>query len=170
MEIIKAKRYKPVPKRIKGKRNFRDNHNICPHCLSTLKVNDENILECTGDKLQFWLKDFEKYDDMDLINKNIYNEKLSNKEQFLSLYSNWKGGNLICEYSNKMIIPNLIYKQEIADPMFVGKIERSLGRELTEEEKCGDKQIYKIGERFTDYFEVGSATVLIPKINFPDDF
>lgn len=168
MEITKARRFKPKAKKIKGN-NYRDIFSNCPHCFSTLKVNNLGNWECTSGKLQLWVKEFKKYNSLNLTEKELYEQSLSNKDWFLSMYNKWSKGNLTCDYSNKVSIPNVVFKQEILDPMFVGKIERSLGRELTEEEKAGELSLYQIGEQFSTEFEEGSSIVEIPTINFPED-
>lgn len=170
MELIKPKRFKPRPAKIKGGNNYRINTSICPNCLSKLKVNQLGNWECSGDKLKLWIKDFQSYENLDAIGKQMYKDTLSNKDWFVTTQAKWKAGDLSCDYNNKVIIPKLVHTQEIPDPMFVGRVERSLGRELTEAEKYGEAELFKKGERYTDTYEEGATIVEIPTINFPEDF
>lgn len=169
-QVEKINVLKLKPKRAKPRKsNAHNTYTNCSDCLSLLKINKEGKWECTGDRLETWKEEFKKYKNLSIDNKNKYLQTLTNKSKFLELYNSWIGGKLECNFNSRIYSNNHSYSQEIPDPMFVGKIERSLGRELTDEEKYGEIPIYKVGSSYTDSFEEGASLIEIPIILFPEE-
>lgn len=160
----------------RNKKNFRyKTHTNCPNCMSKLKSNEFNILECTGDRLLFWHNEFLLYMKLDKEKQNKYLLCLSNINLFLDLFDKWNylddNGirvNFQCEYSNKIMNPVTRFRTTLPDPILVKRIERSLGRPLTEEEKHGEKEIWKEGNTFFTNYRKGRKIIKIPQIIFPN--
>lgn len=166
---IDVQKLKPKHLRKKGASNAGRDNNACPHCLSTLKVDRHGNWECTGDRLKMWVVEFEKYDDMTELNKLKYSNTLSNEDKFLTLFTKWKSGDLVCEYSSNFVNVYSKQKYQIPDPMLVGRLERNLGRELTDAEKLGDQPIYKVNNKYTSIYAPGAEIIEIPMVSFPED-
>lgn len=141
------------------------NH-LCPNCMSKLKLVDGDY-ECTGDRLQIWQEEFKKFDMMNLKEKKGYLDDISDQDRFFKMYQS--KDNLSCGYSTYRtpILPS--YTENIADPLVVGRIERSLGRLLTEKELEEDFKFYRNENNFRLKPTYGYEEFKIPRILFPDE-
>lgn len=165
------------PKRRKVGRNVRNTNYSCPNCLSTIHVNHYGQWQCTGDKLNLLRKDFEAYEKMNTQQKQEYLDTVDNKDKFLALFS--ERDNLRCSWSNQEPKIQQTYSTQIPDPIAVGKIERSIGRNLTEEEleegfkfyrKLSDRtpgQVYEY--RLTAQESTDWREFILPRVTFPDE-
>lgn len=149
----------------------------CPYCLSLLKSNEVKVLECTGDKLRIWEVEFLKFNKLNQEQRNKYLIGISNRDMFIDLYEKWsvideKGQrpNFTCGYSNRIFNPISRYRLSIPDPLLIKAIERSLGRELTEEEKFNEKELWQYQGRYSDRYKKGANKVRIPQVVFPEGF
>lgn len=144
----------------------------CPYCLSKLKVNELNIIECTGDKLQIWEEQFQDYRKADEKEKSRILKRYSDTSTFIDLYESWVRCEfkLECTFTNRLFNPITKFSTMMYDPIVLYLIEKSLGRKLLEEEKAGEVEIYKEGRRFfTDYKE-GRTKVKVPQLQYPQSF
>ena len=156
-EKAKVKVLKPKLK--KRTRHARTTTLSCPNCLSTLKLNGQGLWECTRDKLIIWEKDFVKYHKMTPKQKISFLSKLTSTSRFEELYDYWKYSvetnqpeEFTCGYTNDIHLPIAQNKQRIPDPLFCKRIEKLLGRSLTEEEIYGDSPLYFYrGKVLTEY-------------------
>lgn len=169
---MKIKPFKPIksilkPKRGKAFNCFRNGSFTCPTCLSTLRINKEGIYECTGDKLLIWKSKFKTYEMMSQNQKDNYLESLENKERFLELYE--KRNNLTCEFSGTSSEIFQPLQNNIPDPIAIKKIEKSLGRELTEQELEEEFIFYTDGEQFKVEEGIELEAFKIPRIKFPEE-
>lgn len=166
-EYRKIDVHKLKPRRRRAS-NKRDTMHICPNCLSTLKPTQDGALECTGDKLKLWETEFMRYDRLKTDeDRQRFLSKLSNKSKFLELHE--KRFDLECGYSNRMVDPTPTYTITIPDPLMTSMIEKSMGRELTEEEREEEYTFYSDGVNF--YTEDGPhrRPFTLDRVNFPDD-
>lgn len=173
---VKVKRLKP---RLKKKKSSHRKVEInCPYCYSKLRVNDVGVLECSGDKLKIWENEFIKYVKLGADEKKAYLDKLHNDYSlFLELFERWERSDteskrlrLECIYTNQIFNPVSRYRTSLPDPILVAAIEESLGRELTEEEKFGESEIWREGRAYFTNFKEGRVKVRIPILIYPDSF
>ena len=115
--------------------------NICPNCLSTLKISKTGGYECTGNKLAWWINTFKMYQVMTLGERETYLDIMSDKDAFLELYIKWAfidsngvRSNFGCDYSHTAYSPVNRLRMKIKDPAAVRSKERILGRPLTNDE------------------------------------
>lgn len=139
--------------------------NVCPHCLSIL-VDDEGTMICTGSRLEVWVGDFKRYEQMNTDEKREFLISFSNSEKFVDLYEKWVAvdddgnrPNFVCEYTNKIFSPLPDNRLVIPDPLQIRSIERQIKRSLTQEEINGDTDI-----------KVHGKLVKLKRMIFPDDF
>lgn len=169
---------KPIIKRIdplklktnrKVGSNARSTDTSCPYCLSRLIV-EKGKLKCSSERLTMWISEFKLFSNLsekvqfDYLKKNV-----ADPDKFLELFRKWENGELECIYNNKFYSPVSHLREEISDPMVVGRIENSLNRSLTDEEKAGELPIWTDGKNYFDRHEKGRTLFRIPRITFPDD-
>lgn len=142
------------------------NH-LCPNCMSTLEVKSGKYI-CTGDVLNYWRQELEKYDNMKDDEKQIYFNSVSDKEVFSNILSNRESLN--CSYSSNLTSIMTDNNMLVPDPLVVSKIELKLGRRLTEEELVEDKAFYRSGSNISLQKVEGFEEFKIPFIRFPEDF
>ena len=164
------------PKRNRSKKYARHTVTSCPNCLSTLKLNEVGVWDCTGDRLQIWVSEFEKFDRSTESQKKEYLLNLSESNRFLDLYSKWKfqdesgnRPNFNCGYTNEVYPPMSKIKTRIPDPAFCKSLERRLGRELTEEEKANEVEIWEWQGIVSTEKRAGAKKIRIPWITLPED-
>lgn len=167
---LKSKKKKEI-------RQLKKEPTICPYCLSLLRTNEVKVLECTGDKLRIWEVEFLKFNKLSQDQKNKYLIGIINRDMFIDLYEKWsqvdeKGQrpNFTCGYSNRIFNPISRYRLSLPDPLLIKAIERSLGRELTEEEKFNEKELWQYQGRYSDRYKKGANKVRIPQVVFPEGF
>lgn len=163
-------------KKKKDKSYGRVSLHTCPNCLSQLKLNESGIAYCTGDKLEYWLNEFAKFELMSDQQKVEYIQTISDYNEFLNLYDRWKWVNesetkevYNCGYTNKIFFPIPTCNVIIPDPVKVAHIQSKLGRELTEEEMFGESELWEFGGSVYEKFRKGARKVRIQLIRFPQD-
>lgn len=150
----------------------------CPYCYSKLRVNELGVLECSGDKLKIWENEFYKYVKLADSDRKKYLNKLHNDASlFTELFERWERSDpqgkllkLECVYTNQIFNPVSRYRTSIPDPILVATIEASLGRELTDDEKFGESELWREGKRYFTNFKEGRIKVRIPILIYPDSF
>jgi len=154
----------------------RPNTNHCPYCLSNLTTDSLGLQHCSGNKLEFWEKEFNNFFNMDALLKVEYIKTISEESQFFELYDKWTFAQtpeieekFNCGYTNKIFFPMPSGSITIPDPVRVSYIEKKLGRKLTEEELYGEAELWQHrGSVFKDYCK-GARKVKIALIRFPGD-
>ena len=171
VKIIKLK-----TKKNRSKKHARHTVTTCPICLSTLKINQYGVWDCTGDRLTLWVVEFEKFQKMSEVDQKHYLENMSDPQGFLDLYSKWayrdendNRVNFHCGYTNEIYPPSCRVKTRIPDPAFVKTIERQLGRELTDEEKINESDIWIYQGKYSIVYVNGSRKVKIPWVTLPGE-
>lgn len=171
---VKVKKLKAKTK--KRGRNDRSNSLSCPNCLSKLVTNQFGILECTGDRLKTWEKEFEKYHKLVPEKKVEYLKNVSANGNFQELYDRWVYAQqqepseaLDCGFTNTLFPPNGNVKVRIPDPIFVKRLEQKLGRPLTEEELIGESPLYFYAGRVLTEWRKRAKEIRIPFIILPDE-
>lgn len=171
---VKIKKLKPKGK--KRGRNDRTNSLSCPNCLSKLVTNSLGLLECTGDRLKIWEKEFERYYRLDDVKKVEFLKNVSANGNFQELYDRWVyarenelPNEFDCGYSNILFPPSGNVKVRIPDPIFCKRIEQKLGRKLTEEELFGESPLYQYGGRILTEWRKRAKEIRIPFIILPDE-
>jgi len=151
--------------------------NSCPNCLSSLVTNKLGILECSGNRLRIWENEFLKYNKLSEKEKKLYLIGISYSSLFLDLLEKWnvvdEHGRRVsfnCGYTNKLCNPVSRFRTSVPDPIAVRIIEKNLKRELTEEEKRGEVDIWYIGGIYTNKYKKGAKKIKITNIVFPDGF
>ena len=164
------------PKRNRSRKYARHTVTSCPNCLSTLRINEFGVWECTGDRLAIWTGEFEKFQKMSLERQNEYLKTMSEPDRFIDLYGRWDyinadgvRENFNCGYTNEMYPPMARIKTSIPDPAFCKALERRLGRELTDEEKANESEIWEWQGIVSTEKRAGAKRVRIPWINLPED-
>lgn len=173
-EGVKIKKLKPKGK--KRGRNDRTNSLSCPNCLSKLVTNSLGLLECTGDRLKIWEKEFERYYKLDAEKKIEFLKNVSANGNFQELYDRWVYAReneapeeFDCGYSNVLFPPSGNVKVRIPDPIFVKRLEVKLGRKLTEEEIFGESPLYFYAGRVLTEWRKRAKEIRIPFIILPDE-
>lgn len=164
------------PKDKKAVSYGRPNPVNCPNCLSHLTTDNAGLQHCSGDKLDFWDKEFSKFNKLNPHNRNKYLETITEESQFFELYDRWtysKSPNseekFNCGYTNKIFFPMPSGNVTIPDPLKVSNIEKKLGRKLKEEELYGESELWQLGKRILKDYTKGCKKVIIPLIRFPQD-
>lgn len=171
---VKVKKLKARKKK-KEHGNGRRGNPICTNCLSTLLVGEEGKYECSGDRLKIWEREFLNYLKMNDKEKIRYLMAFSHPDLFEELFDRWNykdndghRPNFECGYSNKIYSLVNPLRVMMPDPILCKKIEKSLGRALTEEEKYGEKDIFRAGNSYFEDFKKGRVRVKITLVFFPD--
>ena len=152
------------------RKNRRNALNLCPNCMSTLIVNALGEFECTKDRLKLWLKEFERFEDMNTKERETYLKGIDNTDKFFELYG--KRTKLDCGYSTRIVDITPTYSVEIPDPMQVTRIEKSLGRKLVDTELQEGVLFYRdnFSGKITAKPETEGCTAFkIERVKFPDD-
>ena len=172
----KVKITKLKTKKNKKVRNGRSISTRCTNCGSSLLIDFEGHLQCTGDKLDYWIKEFEKYHLLTSNEQVIYMKKISNSSKFEELYDYWrfsKDSNFQepfkCGFTNGLNIPLPTNKVKIPDPLVVKAIEEKLGRNLTEGELKGEELLYSFQGIISTEYVTNSKTIKIPQVILPDE-
>ena len=173
-QTVKVKKLKPKDR--KAAKHARRAVVSCPNCLSSIRVNDVGVWECTGDRLQTWVAEFSKYNSLSNEKKIEYIKGVSADSQFLELYDRWVYSVTVnnpdefnCGYTNKMFLPISTVKVRLADPIFVKHLEKKLGRKLTEEELRGEHELWFYNGMYLKKFKKGAKRVRIPHIVLPGE-
>ena len=172
-ENVEVKVYKP--KRDVKKTNRSKTTSICPECGSTLKVGEFGVWECQGDQLEHWHREFVKFTAANDERKAEILKSISDMGKFLDLYSRWQNAQELadyefdCGYTNRIHSPNARTRNTIPDPIQVKRIERQLGRKLSEEELYNEDEIWQIGGRFLKFYKKGAKRVKIKRVAIPED-
>lgn len=171
---VKVKKLKAKAK--KRGRNDRSNSLTCPNCLSKLITNSIGLLECTGDRMKIWEKEFERYYKLDDEKKVEFLKNVSANGNFQELYDRWVyarenelPNEFDCGYSNVLFPPSGNVKVRIPDPIFCKRIEQKLGRKLTEEELYGESPLYQYGGRILTEWRKRAKEIRIPFVILPDE-
>ncbi len=171
---VKIKKLKPKNK--KRGRNARTNNLSCPNCLSKLKTNAYGLLQCTGDKLKVWEKEFEKFSKLNNEKKVEYLKNVSASGNFEELYDRWVYAlqsdppeEFECGFTNILFPPNGNVKVRIPDPIFCKKIEMKLGRPLTLEEILGEQPLYFYQGQVLTEWRKRAKQIRIPFVILPDE-
>lgn len=171
---VKVKKLKAKAK--KRGRNDRTNSLSCPNCLSKLITNSIGVLECTGDRLKFWEKEFEKYHKLTPENKIEYLKNVSSDGNFQELYDRWVYAQnqnapeeFGCGYTNTLFPPMGNVKVRIPDPIFIKRLEYKLGRALTEEELIGESPLFFYQGRVLTEWRKRAKEIRIPYVILPDE-
>lgn len=155
--------------------NIRGNFINCPNCLSKMIVDNSGIQKCSGDRLGIWDSEFTKFDKLAEVYKIEYIKTLANDSMFFELYDRWNYAKnnqeetFDCGYSNKIFFPIASCSIIIPDPAQVVRIERKLGRKLTEEEIFGEKELFSYKGSIFEEYRDGARTIKISLLRFPED-
>lgn len=171
---VKVKKLKARAK--KRGRNDRSNNLSCPNCLSKLITNTYGVLECTGDRLKLWEKEFVKYFKLTPEEKLEYLKGVSSDGNFQDLYDRWVYAQeqntpeeFGCGYTNTLFPPMGTVKVRIPDPIFTKRLEDKLGRKLTEEELIGESPLYFYQGRVLTEWRKRAKEIRIPYVILPDE-
>jgi len=169
VKVLKPKEHRVV-------RSTKRKITSCPNCMSNLILDEVGLWKCTGDKLKVWEVEFYRYHRAkDKLKVEILTN-FSDSGMFLELYDRWAYSQVEnepeeynCGYTNKTYPPVNHVKVSIPDPIFCGRIEKKLGRKLTEEELLGEHELFFFGGQVLTKYRKGAKRVKIPFIIFPDD-
>ena len=93
----------------------------------------------------------------------------------MDLYNRWQNAQELadyefeCGYSNKIFTPNSRHRVTIPDPVQVKRIERHLGRKLTEEELHNESDLWQYSGQYFEKFRDGAKKVKIKHVAIPED-
>ncbi len=141
-------------KKRKFRVNLRSVHNLCPNCFSQLIPDETGSLSCTGDRLQQWQEELDKYLALPPNKQKDFLSFLSNPDGFLNIV-NLETKKVYCGFNTKITPIVSDGAIRIPDPLMVNRFEKNLGRRLSEEE-LEEGYIFKDGSS-------------IEFINFPED-
>jgi hypothetical protein len=168
--------HKIKPKAKKGISYGRPNYNICPYCNSKLDIDSAGLQKCSGDKLEFWQKEFIKFSKLGDNAKVKYITTISEESQFFELYDRWTFAQIPeneeqfnCGYTNKIFFPMPSGNVTIPDPVRVAYVEKRVGRPLTEEELYGESELWQFGRQILKEYKKGARKLKIALIRFPGD-
>jgi hypothetical protein len=118
--------------------------------------SETGALSCSGDRLKAWKDEIMKFNTLSIEEQREYLSSLDNPDRFLELALNINS--IDCGFSSKLnhVLPD--HNTRIPDPMQVGRLERMLKRQLTEEE---------LTEGYI--FLVDGSITKLTFINFPED-
>lgn len=141
-------------KRRSNRVNLRSVHNLCPNCFSKLEQDSSGSLHCSGDRINSWQEEVDKYLKLTVGEQQAYLNKLSNPSGFINLVD-FNTGKVFCGFNTKLtaIVPETNCR--IPDPMASARLERKLARKLQDIE-------LEEGYVFEDGYK-------LPFINFPED-
>lgn len=163
------------PKGRKAINNARSNFISCPNCLSKITLDSNGLQKCSGDRLQVWEKEFSNYEKLDDSKKLEYLKKISFNSTFMELYDRWTYAKVNpedpfnCGFTNKIFFPIPSCSIIIPDPAQTNKIEKKLGRKLTEEEIFGEKELFAYKGGVFEQYRDGAKTIKITLLRFPED-
>ena len=170
---VKVKKFKSY--KHKERKNASTANTTCPNCLSTLVV-ELGVLKCSKDRFMQWEKDFLIYNKLNSEEKSKFILTYQDPNIFRELYEKWSvvgeaGSRPLfdCGYDARLSNPVSRYRSYLKDPILVKTIEKSLGRELTEEELEGEVVIWKAGNSFFSDYKEGRKKAKIPVLAFPTD-
>lgn len=173
-ETVTLKRFKPKNK--KKSKNVRMTVTSCPNCMSSMILNSDGFWECTGSRLRLWEDEFNKFSGLTKEKQVEYLTTLSSYSRFVELYDKWKYSIEVgvpeefnCGYTNIIYPPNGTVQVRIPDPLFVKRIEKKLGRPLTEEELYGESELYKYGGKILTQWRKKAIPIRIPWIVLPSE-
>jgi hypothetical protein len=173
-ETITVKKFKIFKN--KPSNNGKNKKLLCPNCASFLKADSLGHLKCTGNKLEFWEKEFIRFDKMDNNAKIKYITNISNYSNFMELYDKWKFSvvnnlpeEFNCGFVNDIYPPNGNIQIKIPDPLVVKRLEKKLGRKLTEEELLGESELWAYGGRVLTHWRRKAKQIRIPFIVLPSE-
>jgi len=146
---------------------YRNPKHLCPNCMSSMKLDEKGKYKCTGDRLNLWKKEFERFEKMNTKEREDFLKGIENIDKFMELFN--KRLNLECDYSSRMVDITPTYSVEIPDPMHVSKIEKALGRRLTELELEEGYKFYTDGNNIFSEKKEGTRYFFIERIIFPDE-
>jgi hypothetical protein len=170
---VKVKVVKPKEK-VK-KINRRRLTDICPECGSKLVVNKMGAWECTGNMLKTWENLLDRYYKADDRKKIEILSKISDVGKFEELSWRWEasmekdGPEFSCGYTNRLYPPIASNKSRLPDPLFVKRVERQIGRKLTEEELIGESELWFYKGQYLTKYRKNAKKVKIPVVTLPDD-
>jgi len=146
----------------------------CPNWMSTLNLDKTKMWVCSGDRLQIWQKEFFRYYKFDEKSKKRYLMNLSDSGKFLELFDRWvysrrNNETFDCGYSNKIYPPLNSAVTKIPDPIFCLRIERKLGRPLTEEEIFGEDDLWIYNGQVLTKYRKNAKKIKIPFVLFPEE-
>lgn len=148
----------------------------CPECGSNLYVDEVGALDCDGSLLKTWENLCKVYHEADDQAKDQIMNTLSDKDKFQELYWRWavsieSGGTGLthCGYTNRLYPPIASNKSRLPDPLFTKRIERQLGRNLTEEEILGEVDLWYYKGQYLTKWRKNAKKVVIPIITIPDE-
>jgi hypothetical protein len=173
-KAVTIQKFKPKDK--KAVSYGRANTINCPYCLSHLTTDGGGIQQCSGNKLEFWDKEFNKFTKLNEHLKRKYIETISEESQFFELYDRWTFAQVPeneekfnCGYTNKIFFPMPSGNVTIPDPVRVAHIEKKIGRSLTEEELYGESELWQFGRQILKEYKKGARKLKIALIRFPGD-
>jgi hypothetical protein len=155
--------------------NTRSNFISCPNCLSKLTLDEGGLQKCSGDRLVIWEKEFSQYSLLPKEKQLEYLKKISFNSMFMELYDRWSYSKIdsddsfSCGFTNKIFLPIASCSVIIPDPAQVKRIEKKLGRKLTEEEIFGEKELFSHRGGIFEEYRDGARTVKITLLRFPED-
>ena len=168
--------HKMKPKEKKVISYGRPNAVNCPYCLSHLITDVGGLQQCSGNKLEYWDREFTKFNELTDYLKGKYIETISEESQFFELFDRWAYSKkpdseekFNCGYTNKIFFPMPSGNVTIPDPVRVSNVEKKLGRRLTEEELYGESELWQYGGNIFKEYHKGARKVKIPLIRFPED-
>jgi hypothetical protein len=171
VKVTKLKSYKA-----RSKKNASPFSRNCGHCLSPLIIDSSGLQQCSGTRLQLWHNDFITYQRLNDVQKVAFLKTISEIDRFEELFQRWNyideqgnRSNFTCDYTNNLFLPIAKLKTTMPDPIVVSRIERSIGRKLTDLELSGDDVIYKKGNSFFLNFRKDRTIARIPVVTFPDE-
>ncbi len=155
--------------------NTRSNFIFCPNCLSKLTLDDSGLQKCSGNRLIIWEKEFYQYDLLPKEKQWEYLKNISFDSMFMELYDRWAYSKKYpddifgCGFTNKIFLPIASCSVIIPDTSQVKRIEKKLGRKLTEEEIFGEKELFSHRGGIFEEYRDGAKTVKITLLRFPED-
>ena len=155
--------------------NARINTSSCPNCLSRITLDECGLSKCSGDRLLKWEKEFVNFSNLQDDKKVEYLKNVSLDSMFLELYDRWSYSlanpedKFDCGFTNKIFFPIPSCSVTIPDPAQIIKIERKLGRKLTEDEIMGEKELFEYKGSIYEEYRKGARTVSITLLRFPEE-
>lgn len=155
--------------------NTRSNFSNCPNCLSKMILDENGLQKCSGDRLVTWELEFDKFNALDKSAQGEYLKNISFNSTFMELYDRWVYAKsnpddpFSCGFTNHIFFPIPSCTVIIPDPAQVSRIEKKLGRKLTEEEVLGEKELFEFQGSIFEKYRKGARTVKISMLRFPED-
>lgn len=170
---ILVNKLKPKSKKVVS--NARANLLNCPNCLSRIVLDNAGLNKCSGDRLMNWEKEFDSFTKLEDTKKVEYLKNISFDSMFLELYDRWSysltnpDDKFDCGFTNKIFFPIPSCSVTIPDPAQIKRIEKKLGRKLTEAEVFGEKELFEYKGSIFEEYRKGAKTVSITLIRFPEE-